>query len=92
MVTARPQIRVGFPRRKRARHGIATISVRRSRPETGAAEFDRARGWLGLPRVLGAQLQGKGVALLLSAIGSLGNLPCLSSFSEKNGVQYAEKG
>ena len=57
MATARPQIRVGFPRRERARHGIATISVRRSRPETGAAEFDRARGWLGLPRVLGAQLQ-----------------------------------
>ena len=29
------------------------ISVRRTRPETGAAEFDRARGWLDLPRAGG---------------------------------------
>ena len=61
MATACAQIRVGFPGRDRARHGIATMSVRRSRPDTGAAEFDRARGWLGLPRALGAQLQGKDV-------------------------------
>ena len=57
MATARPQIRVGFPPRERARHGIATISVGRSRPDAGAAEFDRARGWLGLPRAVGAQPQ-----------------------------------
>ena len=61
MATAHPQIRVGSARRERARHGIETIPVRCSRPETGAAEFDRARGWLGLPRALGAQLQGKDV-------------------------------
>ena len=56
MATARPQIRVGFPGQDLARHGIATMSVRRSRPDTGAAEFDRARGWIGLPCALGAQL------------------------------------
>ena len=59
MATARPQIRVGFPLRERVRHGIATISVRRSRPETSAAEFDRERGWLGLPRVSGEMAMAK---------------------------------
>ena len=59
MATARPQIRVGFPPRERVRHKIATISDRRSRPETGAAEFDRARGWLGLPRVSGEMAMAK---------------------------------
>ena len=34
-------------------------SVRRSCPETGAAEFRRARGWVAPPCVLGAQLHGK---------------------------------
>ena len=57
MATAHPQIRVGFARCERSRHGIATMSVRRSRPETRAAEFDWVRGWLGLPRAMGAQRQ-----------------------------------
>ena len=57
MATARHQIRVGFVRRERARHRIATIFVLRSRPETGVAEFDRAGGWLGLPRAVRVQRQ-----------------------------------
>ena len=40
---------------------VAMIFVRCSRLETGAAEFAWARGWLGLPHELGAQLQGKDV-------------------------------
>lgn len=38
---------------------FSTISVRRSRPETGAAEFVRATDWLCPPRPLEAQLHGK---------------------------------
>ena len=37
------------------------MSVLHPRPKTGAAEFDRARVGIGLPRTLGAQLHGKGV-------------------------------
>ena len=77
MATARPQIRVGFPGRDRARHGIATMSVRRSRPDTGAAEFDRARGWLGLPRALGAYVQPFTCPLRSSAMVPLNASPFL---------------
>ena len=79
MATARPQIRVGFPGRERRRHGIATISVRRSRPETGAAEFVRARGWLGLPGAVGAHLQGKDVRGEAFRVRPLSRSPFLSS-------------
>ena len=77
MATAHPQIRVGSARRERARHGIETMSVRCSRPETGAAEFDRARGWLGLPRALGAYVQPFRCPLRSSAMVPLNASPFL---------------
>ena len=70
MATARPQIRFGFPLRERMRHRIAAISVRRSRPETSVAEFDRERGWLGLPRVSGEMTMAKYV--YVDIIGEIG--------------------
>ena len=92
MATARPQIRVGFPRRERARHGIATISVRRSRPETGAAEFDRARGWLDLPRVSGTQLQWCRSQGRRALRATYGRWPKFDTIADFFGSQYGEKG
>ena len=79
MATARPWIRALFSCRERSRHGIATISVRRSRPETGAAEFAKAVGWLGLPGATGAHLQGEDVRGEAFRDRPLSCLPFLSS-------------
>ena len=57
MVTAPCWIRVLFARQERVRHNIAMISIWRTRLETGAAKFDWARGWLGLPSAVGTQQQ-----------------------------------
>ena len=46
---------------KRPWHGTATISIHCQHPKNDVAESDREWGGLGCPRVLEAQIEGKGV-------------------------------
>ena len=63
MTMARSWIRALFLCQERPRHGIATVSIKRSRPETGVTKFAPTGGCLGLPGVVGAYLQGKDVRI-----------------------------